>query len=597
MSSKVQKIHGLWSRLDSQVEALRGAAAGAEAEALEKWRAHSAALGFHLRERGRRPLLFGVFGGTGVGKSAMINRLAGAQVTASSFRRTFTKGPVAIVGSPDAIPDGWLAAPHRAAEDSPSSGAPGALLTVARPAGNAAPDRGADDFTKKITLIDTTDLDGDEPLHHEEADRVFRWVEAALFVVTPEKYQMTEPLAYFRMARRYRLPAIFLMNKLEERAVVDDFRRQLADRDWADARVFESPRDDAAYEPAEGLGLDGLRAAMLEIARNFPEPDRAGLALRLRDLLGRLRDQAIEPLRAGRDQADRLLAALDLMTAPEPGIDVGAATRALQRRLQEQSILYLMGPRRMWDRVKNAPTTLAGLPRALRGLLGPRGAGGAGAGASGGSGAAGGRAPLDAALAPDYRNLLSDQFRILQSRIDDLLRSDPRTEAWLAISAETHRAALIEPEEAARIADEELGELRAWLERRWNESPRDTALLKKALAKIPGGERLTAYSEAAPYLLAVVLAAHHAFFGPVDLIVLGGYNLATWLTERLSDEVAGRTRDTNRALARRFSELARRQVELMKQWVERQAPPRELIERVSRAADQIADEIGAGDEP
>jgi hypothetical protein len=67
-----------------------------------------------------------------------------------------------------------------------------------------------------------------------------------------------------------------------------------------------------------------------------------------------------------------------------------------------------------------------------------------------------------------------------------------------------------------------------------------------------GADKLTQWSEAAPYLLTIVVATHHAFFGHVDLIILGGYSLATWLTERLSNEVAARTRQANRSINDRF---------------------------------------------
>ena len=53
-----------------------------------------------------------------------------------------------------------------------------------------------------ITLVDTTDVDGDEQSHHAQAERVFRWSQMILFVVTPEKYQMTELIPYYRLARR-----------------------------------------------------------------------------------------------------------------------------------------------------------------------------------------------------------------------------------------------------------------------------------------------------------------------------------------------------------------------------------------------------------
>jgi hypothetical protein len=46
--------------------------------------------------------------------------------------------------------------------------------------------------TRFATLVTRPDLDGDQPAHHAQADRAFRWAEAIVFLVTPEKYQMTE---------------------------------------------------------------------------------------------------------------------------------------------------------------------------------------------------------------------------------------------------------------------------------------------------------------------------------------------------------------------------------------------------------------------
>ena len=77
--------------------------------------------------------------------------------------------------------------------------------------------------------------------------------------------------------------------------------------------------------------------------------------------------------------------------------------------------------------------------------------------------------------------------------------------------------------QAGEIADEELANLHNWLEKKWNATPRNTALLAQLIKHLPGGEKLTQWSEAAPYLLAVVVATHHAFFGPVDLLVIGGW--------------------------------------------------------------------------
>ncbi len=269
-------------------------------------------------------------------------------------------------------------------------------------------------------MIDTPDLDGDQPQHHAEADRVFRWAEALLFLVTPEKYQMTELLPYYRLARRYALPALFVMNKCEEQPVLDDFRRQLEEREWGDPHVFAIPRDDAAFEPPPGADLGALRNALVGLASALrpsprqPAPQQA-IAHRAADLLDRLRDRIIGPLQKDRADIDQLLPRLRMLETPAPGVDVGPLTQQLQRRLQQQSILYLMGPQRMLDRVRQVPGMLLRLPRTLWDVVMKGAAPGLDLQGSGNGDDA----------APNFRALLIDQFTIVQSRIDDLIRSVP----------------------------------------------------------------------------------------------------------------------------------------------------------------------------
>src|SRR5208282_2754918 len=100
----------------------------------------------------------------------------------------------------------------------------------------------------------------------------------------------------------------------------------------------------------------------------------------------------------------------------------------------------------------------------------------------------------------------------------------------------------IDPAEAGKIADEELADLKNWLQKRWGGTPRDTELLLKLIRYLPGGEKLTQWTEAAPYLLAIIVAVHHFLFWHADIVILGGYSLATWITERLSNEVSSHTR-------------------------------------------------------
>src|SRR5262249_35154000 len=157
----------------------------------------------------------------------------------ASFRRTFTAGPLALVHRSARLPEDWLGLDHVALDPSelPSRGREGTLCVA----------YSDDELLRRITLIDTPDLDGDQPHPHLQADRVFRWADAVLFLVTPEKYQMTELLPYYRLARRYALPGLFVMNKVEQQEVVEDYVRQLQSTDAvreAAGSVFAVARND-----------------------------------------------------------------------------------------------------------------------------------------------------------------------------------------------------------------------------------------------------------------------------------------------------------------------------------------------------------------
>jgi len=396
------------------------------------------------------------------------------------------------------------------------------------------------------------------------------------------------------------------MNKVEEQAVVDDYAVQLAGASVAQtfspvsdagdptsedsarrARratrdvqvVYAIPRDDAAYEPPENARLDSLRRA---IASLKPSDSDAGLTARVSDLMGRLRDQIIAPLRDNRREVDRLTRQLREMGAAAPGIDVNPLTRQLQRRLQQRSVLYLMGPGRILDRVRQVPGLLVRLPRTAWDLL-RHGA----LSRDGGS-----DLPKDFdRRVPDFREMLMREFVVVQSRIDDAIRSSAPGQRWAEWSKAGYSDAKLSPDEAGKIADEELADLREWLEKRWNGTPRDTAVLKKLLSVLPGAEKLTRWSEAAPYLLAIIVATHGAFFGHLDLMILGGFSLATWLTEKLSNEVASRTRLTNTRIADRFTRLARQQIERSCQWLARQAPTSKDLDDLEQRANQVQEQL------
>src|SRR5437016_6016205 len=113
MTGRIEKLDAPLARLDAQLAAaVTGAGATARAAA-ERWRGDAAALRFHLHRRAKDgPALVAVVGGTGTGKSTLVNRLLGANVSAASFKRTFTSGAVAIARRASDVPSEWLGIEH-----------------------------------------------------------------------------------------------------------------------------------------------------------------------------------------------------------------------------------------------------------------------------------------------------------------------------------------------------------------------------------------------------------------------------------------------------------------------------------------------------
>src|SRR5687768_15394725 len=97
MAARESKLDSRLERLERALEAVRARASGGVATAIDRWRSDGEAIRFHLGDPvAGRPMLVAILGGTGTGKSTLVNRLLGANVTATSFRRTFTAGAVAV---------------------------------------------------------------------------------------------------------------------------------------------------------------------------------------------------------------------------------------------------------------------------------------------------------------------------------------------------------------------------------------------------------------------------------------------------------------------------------------------------------------------
>src|SRR5687767_6077375 len=141
MAFRVSTMDQSLAALDRQLANVRGGAVAA----VERFRADAAALRFHLRDPGDRAPIVVILGGTGTGKSTVLNRLLDADVSAASFRRTFTAGAIAIVDHVGRLPADWLGIPHATADTLPARGEADRLIVVERD----------HELTKNVALVDT----------------------------------------------------------------------------------------------------------------------------------------------------------------------------------------------------------------------------------------------------------------------------------------------------------------------------------------------------------------------------------------------------------------------------------------------------------
>ncbi|MGL4462077.1 MAG: GTPase [Planctomycetia bacterium] len=222
---------------------------------------HSAVgdLAVRVRQFAAEPALFTVMlvGGTGVGKSTLLNALAGERVAKAGLVRPTTQHPtvyhhraVSLDGL-DPVFAGCHAAPHDRAE-----------------------------LRFKI-IIDTPDMDGSVLEHRERLKAILPVADAVMYCGSPEKYHDVEVWRILLQHRGTRGFA-FVLNKWDRcvgggesigRSPDDDFRRSLAEAGFAAPLVFRTAA--AFWAEARGVGgraSDGRTADA--VGDDFPQLER-----------------------------------------------------------------------------------------------------------------------------------------------------------------------------------------------------------------------------------------------------------------------------------------------------------------------------------
>ncbi|OED39198.1 hypothetical protein AB833_16845 [Chromatiales bacterium (ex Bugula neritina AB1)] len=221
-----------------------------------------------------RPLVAGLFGGTGAGKSALLNRLAGADIARTGVVRPTSMEITA-----------YLHEDHRIAK-----------LPEGFPVEQFSEHRHSNPAYRNIVWVDMPDFDSEET---QNRDQVMQWIphiDLLLYVVTPERYKDEEGWRLL-LENGYRHGWLFVMNQWD-RAVEEqfqDFRALLMKAGFADPVIFRTVSNGTEHAQDSTSDL-GTFVVNLSERKTVAQLDEMGWLERLRQAHARLQTQ-IEILR------------------------------------------------------------------------------------------------------------------------------------------------------------------------------------------------------------------------------------------------------------------------------------------------------------
>jgi hypothetical protein len=292
------------------------------------------------------PAVVGLFGGTGTGKSTLLNAIVGKTICHTSPIRPNTAGPILYLhraafqtGDP---PETLFGLPISICTNhpiDPQRGQPDKVTLILHD----------DDRWQRFALLDCPDIDSLEESNRRVAAKLFRWLDAVLLVAIYEKLTQREYAEVFAQAAAADLFCRLVLNKVdaaEHDAIGQQAIAYLQDRSIPDPpmTVPRRPTEQLAQDPA----LKSIRHLLTD-----PKPieqDDARWPTHLRaTLLTPAKDYAVAAMQT-RDRADALILRLTELL-PEDNVDLSPFTAELSRSRRRSSWLYHFSIRQAVDHI------------------------------------------------------------------------------------------------------------------------------------------------------------------------------------------------------------------------------------------------------
>ena len=212
----------------------------------------------------QRPLVIALFGGTGVGKSTLLNRFAGQDIARTGIERPTSREVTIYVHESVEIrhlPDNF-------------------------PIQKVSIRQHQDDTKRGIMWIDMPDIDSIETANLDMVREWIPYIDVLLYVVSPERYRDDRGWRYL-LEHGYRHGWLFVINQWDQgdASILDDFASLLSRAGFDQPLVF---RTDCLARLGDDFGR--LQQTLFEIANDhtLSELDRHGLLNQLKKLKEKL---------------------------------------------------------------------------------------------------------------------------------------------------------------------------------------------------------------------------------------------------------------------------------------------------------------------